>query len=194
MTGAFAASSVPFLDMAANQVELGAEPLTALKPVFADLGLALDSFVVENLSLPEESAEDAGQRIGMNMIGDMGRYTQFQVAKSMPIAAANEGGGAAGVGVGLGAGLTMAQQMMNAVKPVPTGPAGKRSAGSRCGDEVLHELRETHSEACQVLSGVRRSAAVGQTAGRSPSIDRFSGNLPGVPISTAPNRIPQPSR
>ena len=31
----------------------------------------------------------------MGMVGDMGRYTQFQVAQSMPIAAANEGGGAA---------------------------------------------------------------------------------------------------
>ena len=34
-------------------------------------------------------------RVGMNMIGDMNRYTQFQVAQSVPIAAANEGGDAA---------------------------------------------------------------------------------------------------
>ena len=53
----------------------------------------------------------------MGMVGDMGRYTQFQVAQSLPIAAANESGGAAGVGVGLGAGLVMAQQMMSAMKP-----------------------------------------------------------------------------
>jgi len=53
----------------------------------------------------------------MNMIGDMGRYTQFQVAQSMPIAAANEGGGAASSGFGLGAGLAMGQQMMNAMNP-----------------------------------------------------------------------------
>ena len=70
--------------------------LAALKPIFADLGLALESFVVENLSLPEELQKMLDQRIGMNMIGDMSRYTQFQVAQSMPIAAANEGGGAAG--------------------------------------------------------------------------------------------------
>ena len=49
--------------------------------------------------------------------GDMNRYTQFQVAQSMPIAAGNEGGGLAGAGVGLGAGMLMAQQMMNAAKP-----------------------------------------------------------------------------
>jgi membrane protease subunit (stomatin/prohibitin family) len=79
--------------------------------------LALDSFVVENLSLPEELQKMLDTRVGMNMIGDMGRYTQFQVANSMPIAAANEGGGVAGIGVGLGAGMAMAQQMVNAMNP-----------------------------------------------------------------------------
>ena len=53
----------------------------------------------------------------MNMLGDMNRYTQYQVANSLPIAAANEGGGLAGIGVGLGAGLTMANVMTNAMRP-----------------------------------------------------------------------------
>src|SRR5690348_11526880 len=96
MTGAFAESGVPFLDMAANQVELGNKIGEGLKPIFADLGLALDTFVVENLSLPEELQKMLDTRVGMNMLGDMNRYTQFQVANSMPIAAANEGGGLAG--------------------------------------------------------------------------------------------------
>ena len=73
------------------------------------------------------------QRIGMNIIGDMNRYTQFQVAQSMPIAAGNEGGGAAGVGVGLGAGMAMAQQMMNAMRPATPveapGPEPQTSSG-----------------------------------------------------------------
>lgn len=117
MTDAFAESQIPFLDMAANQVELGQKIAEFLRPGFSDLGLVLDSFVVENLSLPEELQKRLDERIGMNMIGDMGRYTQFQVAQSMPIAAANEGGGGAGIGVGLGAGLAMGQQMMNAMRP-----------------------------------------------------------------------------
>ena len=80
--------------------------------------MSLENFVVENISLPDELQKMLDQRISMNMIGDMGKYTQFQVAQSMPIAAANEGGGGvAGIGVGLGAGLTMAQSMMNAMKP-----------------------------------------------------------------------------
>lgn len=127
MSDAFAESQVPFLDMAANQVELGQKIQEALKPYFTELGLALDTFVVENLSLPEELQKRLDERIGMNMVGDMGRYTQFQVAQSMPIAAANEGGGNAALGAQLGAGVAMAQAMMGAVQqgmhPQPVAPA-----------------------------------------------------------------------
>jgi membrane protease subunit (stomatin/prohibitin family) len=121
MTGAFAESSVPFLDMAANQVELGNKIGEGLKPMLADLGLVLDSFVVENLSLPDELQKMLDTRISMNMLGDMNKYTQFQVANSMPIAAANEGG-MAGIGAGLGAGFTMAQTMMGALNHPPEAP------------------------------------------------------------------------
>src|SRR4029077_10982554 len=115
MSDIFGESNVPFLDMAANQIELGQKIADSLKPVFSDLGLALDSLVVENLSLPDELQKRLDERIGMTMVGDMNRYTQYQVAQSMPIAAANEGGGVAGIGAGLGAGVVMANQMMNAL-------------------------------------------------------------------------------
>jgi membrane protease subunit (stomatin/prohibitin family) len=130
MTDAFANSAVSFLDMAAAQEHLAQNMLAALKPVFAGLGLLLDSFVVENISLPDELQKLLDQRIGMNIVGDMGRYTQFQVAQSMPIAAANEGGGAAGAGVGLGAGLAMAQQMMNAARPPAAPPPAPTEAAA----------------------------------------------------------------
>jgi membrane protease subunit (stomatin/prohibitin family) len=129
MSDTFAESNVPFLDMAANQIELGQKIREQLQPVFSDLGLALDSFVVENLSLPEELQKLLDQRIGMAMVGEMGRYTQFQVAQSLPVAAANPGGGAAGVGVGLGAGLAMAQSMMSAIKLPAPGEAAAPAAG-----------------------------------------------------------------
>jgi membrane protease subunit (stomatin/prohibitin family) len=123
MTDTFGSSSVDFLDMAGNQMRLGGVMMESMKPVFTDLGLQLETFTVESISLPEELQKMLDQRISMNMLGDMGRYTQFQVAQSMPIAAANEGG-AAGVGVSLGAGLAMGQQMANAMRPgVPATPA-----------------------------------------------------------------------
>lgn len=128
MTDTFAESKVPFLDMAANQIELAEAIAAHLRPSFAELGLALDSFVVENLSLPEELQKRLDARIGMNMVGDMRQYTQFQVAESLPLAAANEGGGLAGAGAGLGAGMLMAQQMASALKPESSG--GPEQTGS----------------------------------------------------------------
>jgi membrane protease subunit (stomatin/prohibitin family) len=135
MTTAFASASVSFLDMAASQLQLAERLLETLKPIFAALGLGLETFVVENVSLPDELQKVLDQRIGMNMIGDMGRYTQYQVAQSIPIAAGNEGGGFAGAGVGLGAGMMMGQQMMNAQQMMnpqqpyspPPPPAGAQS-------------------------------------------------------------------
>ena len=135
ITDTFASSNVPFLDMAANQVALSEKIAAQLKPAFTDLGLALDSFVVENLSLPDELQKVLDQRISMNMVGDMGRYTQYQVAQSIPIAAANEGGGAAGIGAGLGAGVAMGQAMMDAVKKAsaPSAEAPPASGGTATG-------------------------------------------------------------
>ena len=121
MTDAFANSQVPFLDMAANQGLLAQKINDALKPAFTDYGLALDSFVVENLSLPDELQKILDQRISMNMLGDMGKYTQYQVAQSIPIAAGNEGGGGVGVGAGLGAGVAMGQAMAEAIKQSSSG-------------------------------------------------------------------------
>jgi membrane protease subunit (stomatin/prohibitin family) len=142
MADTFAESGFPFLDMAANQVELGQKIAEYLRPTFTELGLTLDSFVVENLSLPDELQKRLDERIGMTMVGDMGRYTQFQTAQSLPIAAANEGGGAAGMGVGLGAGMAMAQSMMSSIKPPEGGtpsatpPAGETKFCVECGKPI----------------------------------------------------------
>jgi membrane protease subunit (stomatin/prohibitin family) len=134
MTDAFAASQVPFLDMAANQGALAEKISEQLKPAFTDYGLSLDSFVVENLSLPEELQKVLDQRISMNVLGDMGKFTQYQVAQAIPIAAGNEGGGAVGLGAGLGAGVAMGQAMMDAVKQsTSSSPGGGGAAPAAAG-------------------------------------------------------------
>jgi membrane protease subunit (stomatin/prohibitin family) len=138
MTDAFAASQVPFLDMAASQGAIAEKITEQLKPAFTDYGLSLDTFVVENLSLPEELQKVLDQRISMNVLGDMGKFTQYQVAQAIPIAAGNEGGGAVGIGAGLGAGVAMGQAMMDAVKQSTSGtpsgggaaPAGAPASGA----------------------------------------------------------------
>jgi membrane protease subunit (stomatin/prohibitin family) len=114
MSEAFAQSEVPFLDMAANTFEVGRAIEAQLAPAFTELGLALESFTVENLSLPEELQKRLDERIGMNMVGNLGDYARFQAAQAIPIAAANEGG-VAGLGAGLGAGAIIGQQMAQAM-------------------------------------------------------------------------------
>ena len=153
MTDLFGESGVPFIDMAANQDELGRTLKGRLEPVFERYGLALDSFVVQNVSLPEELQKVLDSRIGMNMIGDLGRYTQYQVANSIPLAAQNEGG-IAGIGAGLGAGLGIGQAMSAAMgqavqagsapqQPMsPATPAAAAAASSA--DEVVATLEKLH--------------------------------------------------
>jgi len=125
MTEIFATSEISFLDMTANQAALSDKVFEKMKPAFAAFGLELTQFVVENISLPAELEKMLDQRIGIGMVGDLGRYTQFAAAESMPMAAANPNG-AAGMGLGLGAGAAVAQVMTTAVKTaaVPAGGPG----------------------------------------------------------------------
>jgi len=122
MTGIFASADISFLDMAANQALLGEKIVQQMKPAFAALGLSLEQFVVENISLPDELQKVFDQRIGMNMVGDLGRYTLYSAAESLDLSAANTSG-AAGMGMGLGAGAAVAQVLsasLKSVTPVPS--------------------------------------------------------------------------
>jgi membrane protease subunit (stomatin/prohibitin family) len=121
MTATFANSNLPFLDLAANQALLADKIGELVRPMFAALGLELKQFVVENISLPEELAKVLDQRIGMNMVGDVNRYTQYAAAESLDLAAANTGGGA-GVGMGLGAGAAVAQVLASSLKSSAAAP------------------------------------------------------------------------
>jgi membrane protease subunit (stomatin/prohibitin family) len=139
ITDLFAESGIPFLDMAANQDELGAKLKAKVEPTFTSYGLALEQFTVENVSLPEELQKILDQRIGMGVVGEMGRYTQYQTAQSIPIAAANEGG-AAGIGAGLGAGMTIGQTMAAGIAGASASKPAPEAADVTATIEKLHEL------------------------------------------------------
>ncbi len=147
MTDLFGQSAVPFIDMAANQEELGAALKAKMEVVFDRYGLALDSFVLQNVSLPEELQKILDTKISMNMIGDMGRYTQYQVANAIPLAAQNEGG-MAGIGAGLGAGMsigqTMASSMAQAAQAVPAVPVAVAATAGVSADDVVATLEKLH--------------------------------------------------
>ncbi len=133
MTETFAASGVPFLDMAASQSGLAEAIAGRVQPQFKELGLTLTTLIIENLSLPDELQKRLDELIGMSIVGDLGRYAKFQVAQSIPTAAANPGGGSASVGAGLGAGIAMGQSMMDALKP---DAPGATNPCAKCGKPV----------------------------------------------------------
>lgn len=106
-------SKIAALDLAANLNEFSTELTIALKDDFAEYGIELTRFLVENISLPEAVEEALDKRTSMGVIGNMTAYTQMQFADSLKDAANNPAGGGnlAGDAMGAGIGLAMAGQM-----------------------------------------------------------------------------------
>ena len=130
MTNTLGASSIPFLDMAANQ-SLMAEKIKAdLIIAFERYGVALDNFVVENVSLPEELQKAIDTRISMGMMGDMAKYTQYQAASAIPLAAQNEGGGMAALGANLAAGAAIGSVMAQGLNPAAAAASAPATAST----------------------------------------------------------------
>jgi membrane protease subunit (stomatin/prohibitin family) len=107
-------SKIAALDLASNYDELGKFIRVKLNEEFKTFGLELTKFVIENISLPQEVEAAMDKRTSMGVIGDVGRYAQFQAADAMRDAAQNPGGGA-GTGVGLGAGFALGNAMAGAM-------------------------------------------------------------------------------
>lgn len=111
-----AESRIPFLDHAANLNEFSAALLPDMAAEFEKFGLKLESFYVQNVSLPPEVEKLMDQRAGMAAIGNMDQYTKFQVAQAIPAAASAGGdGGLAGAGMGAGIGMAMGNAMAGAM-------------------------------------------------------------------------------
>jgi membrane protease subunit (stomatin/prohibitin family) len=136
----------PVLDLAANYDELGTVMTNQLRPEFEAYGLDLNKLLIENISVPPEVQEALDRRTSMGVVGSLSAYTQFQTANSIPDAAKNPGGLAAG-GIGLGMGLGMASQMGQFLppqgQPTPAGPGFfLAQGGQQAGPFDLTQLQE----------------------------------------------------
>ena len=118
LASVFGSSGIAFLDMAANQVLLSQKMAELLAPDFARLGLTLERFSVESITLPEAIQKALDERISMGVVGDLNRYTQYQTASAIPLAAQNEGG-LAGIGAGVGVGAAIGQAMATNMNAAP---------------------------------------------------------------------------
>ena len=151
ISDAVASSGVAFLDLAANQVEFAKALQEATAPSFEKIGLKLDAVTMQNVSLPEDLQKILDQKIGMGMVGDMGKFMQYQTAQSIPKFAEGAGqGGVVGDAMGLGAGVAlgqvMAQQLNQGLRAAPDVAPVAAAAGVKPEDvmatlEKLGELK-----------------------------------------------------
>ena len=132
---ALAESKIAALDLASNYDELGKFIRGKLTDDFNNFGLDLTKFVIENISLPAEVEAAMDKRTSMGVIGDVGRYAQFQAADAMRDAAQNTGGGA-GTGAGLGAGFAIGNAMAGAMTNAMNQSKTEAGSGSEGGAKI----------------------------------------------------------
>ncbi len=102
-------ANLPIELYAANTSELSETCQDVMQPEFQRVGIELEKFYIENVSMPEELKKEIFEYSRLDKL-DMSKLTQFKTAKAMEAAARNEGG-TAGAGMGMGMGLILAQQM-----------------------------------------------------------------------------------
>jgi excisionase family DNA binding protein len=106
---ALAESRVPIFDVATRHSELGESLLPIINVLMkAKYGLEITSFVVENISVPQEVEQAIDKRSSMSAVGNLNDYVRFQMANSMT----QPGGPGGGVGGEIAVGVAMAQQLV----------------------------------------------------------------------------------
>ena len=113
-------SKIPALDLAAQYNEIGELLRGILQKDFDGYGITLNSFLIENISLPPAVEQALDQRTQMGVLGDMNKYTQFQAANALADAAKNPG--TAGSMVGMLAGVNLGGVIGGAVQQAPAQP------------------------------------------------------------------------
>ena len=108
-------ANLPIELYAANTTELSETCKEVMQPEFNSVGIALEKFYIENVSMPEDLKKEIFEYSRIDKL-DLDKLTKFKTAKAIEAAAANEGG-TAGAGMGMGMGFVLAQQMGGMMNP-----------------------------------------------------------------------------
>ncbi|GAK96057.1 hypothetical protein JCM19294_2839 [Nonlabens tegetincola] len=108
-------ANLPIELYAANTSELSETCKEVMQPEFLGVGISLERFYIENVSMPEELKKEIFEYSRIDKL-DLDKLTKFKTAKAIEAAAANEGG-TAGAGMGMGMGFVLAQQMGGMMNP-----------------------------------------------------------------------------
>ena len=108
-------ANLPIELYAANTSELSETCKEVMQPEFQSVGITLEKFFIENVSMPEDLKKEIFEYSRIDKL-DLDKLTKFKTAKAREAAAANEGG-TAGAGMGMGMGFVLAQQMGGMMSP-----------------------------------------------------------------------------
>lgn len=142
VTDAIAESQVSALDIAANQKEFSQTCLESVREDFNAIGIDITSFIIENVSFPENVEKAIDERTSLGILSDkMGTYAQKKAADALGDAAKNSGtvGTFIGMGMGQSAGGALGGAFSNLSnakdKPAPETPAALKHC-SACGKKI----------------------------------------------------------
>jgi len=108
-------ANLPIELYAANTTELSETCKEVMQPEFGSVGISLEKFFIENVSMPEDLKKEIFEYSRIDKL-DLDKLTKFKTAKAIEAAAVNEGG-TAGAGMGMGMGFVLAQQMGGMMSP-----------------------------------------------------------------------------
>lgn len=108
-------ANLPIELYAANTTELSETCKEVMQPEFKSVGISLEKFFIENVSMPEDLKKEIFEYSRIDKL-DLDKLTKFKTAKAIEAAALNEGG-TAGAGMGMGMGFVLAQQMGGMMNP-----------------------------------------------------------------------------
>jgi excisionase family DNA binding protein len=165
---AIASAKIPVLDVATRYQEVGEALLPLINPIIqAKYGIELASFILENVSVPEEVEKAIDKRSSMAAVGNLNDYVKFQMGQGM-----EKGGSAGGVATEMAVGLAMAQQIMQQQNSMQsTAPSGSPATpgGAATGGMAMPELL-TPAQAAEAMgvseADVMQSLESGELKGK----------------------------
>ena len=165
---AIASAKIPVLDVATRYQEVGEALLPLINPIIqAKYGIELASFILENVSVPEEVEKAIDKRSSMAAVGNLNDYVKFQMGQGM-----EKGGSAGGVATEMAVGLAMAQQIMQQQNSMQsTAPSGSPATpgGAASGSAGMPELL-TPAQAAEAMgvseADVMQSLESGELKGK----------------------------
>lgn len=136
-----AMQNMSFVMMQAQKSAFVEAMMPTIKAYFDGFGLEITNFSIQSITLPDEVNDFLRKNTQMNMVGDLQRFQQFQMANAM--GNAGSGGGGMDAGMNMAGGMMMANAMMQNMQQMQQNTqaaAANTTAPSK--DDIMKTLKD----------------------------------------------------